>query len=298
MKYAIGIDIGGTKIATGIVNEKGDLIQKETMASDPSSAQSMFMQVQTCVEQLLNHSSIPLADISGIGAGVPGKVDRDQGIAVYQNNLPWEQFPFVARMREVFGEKKVVIDNDVYMAAFAEWKVAGLAPEELFIYMTISTGIATSIIQDGKFIRGAGFAGELGLVPVHYASDEKRMERLEWQASGPSIEKRAREVLQDDTLTTEAVFRKFYDGDKKAAQVIDGAVEALAHGIYMMTSVLDPNKLVFGGSVAAKNPLLLDLVKAKLANYLIAEQRHVLNNMEIGRLGNDQGIIGAGLSVF
>ncbi|MDY0393880.1 ROK family protein [Virgibacillus halophilus] len=251
--------------------------------------------MRACVARLLGHSSIPIDEICGFGAGVPGKVDRKQGIAVYQNNLPWRNFHFKDRMREAFGVDTVVIDNDVYMAAFAEWQASGIDAEDLFVYLTISTGISSAIIQGGEFIRGAGFAGEIGLVPVRTANPEQPAERLEWQASGPAIERRARELLKNERVTTEEVFQMFYDGDKQAAQVMEEALEALAHGIYMMASVLDPNKLVFGGSVAVKNPLLLDLIKAKMKNYLIAEQQHVLGNMEIGRLGNDQGIIGAGL---
>src|SRR5690625_966889 len=113
MRYAIGIDIGGTKIASGIVNQHGDLIQQEIIKSDPSDREKMFSQVITCVERLMNHSSIPLSEIDGIGAGVPGKIDRDNGVALFQNNLPWRDFPFVKRIQKQFKIECVVLDNDV-----------------------------------------------------------------------------------------------------------------------------------------------------------------------------------------
>lgn len=297
MKYAIGIDIGGTTVASGIVNQQGDLIQQEIVDSDPSDRERMFEQVVHCVEKLMDHSSIPLSDISGIGAGVPGKIDIENGIAVFQNNLPWDNFPFVKRIQSHFNIKNITIDNDVYMAAFAEWKAAQLT-DELFVYMTISTGISSSIIHAGEFIRGAGFAGELGLIPVYAPYEERNIERLEKTAAGPALERHAALRMKTDAMTGKELFQAFYSEDPVAVELIDDITSSLVQGIYMINSLLDPHEIVFGGSVATHNPLLLDLIKKKLDNYLIDEQKHILNHMTISQLGNEQGMIGAGLSVF
>lgn len=297
LKYAIGLDIGGTKIASVIVNERGDMIQQEIVKSDPSNREKMFDQVITCLEKLMGHSSIPLQDIYGIGVGVPGKVDINQGIAVYQNNLPWSNFPIVERIKEEFNINKVVIDNDVYMAAFAEWKAAGLT-DELFVYMTISTGISVSIIDGGKFVRGAGFAGELGLIPVYAPYELERCKRLEKTASGPALEKHAQNRFGMETMTTETLFQSFYHEEPIAKAIVDDVVSSLTQGVYMINSLLDPHKIVFGGSVATRNPVLLDLMKEKLEDYLVDEQGHILETMGVSNLGNSQGMIGAGLSVF
>lgn len=296
VRYAIGIDIGGTKIASGIVNENGDLIQQEVVSSDPSDKESMFLQVITCVEQLMNHCSIPVNEIFGIGAGVPGKVDRENGIAVFQNNLPWRNFPFVNRLREALGFDRIVIDNDVYMAAFAEWKNADLSADELFVYITVSTGISSSIIQGGEFLRGAGFAGEIGLIPVPWEKTE--WERLEKAAAGPALAERAHYMYQNDRMTTKDVFTAFYRGDSVAGKLVDDFASSMAHAVYILNSLIDPHKIVFGGSVITHNPILLELIRQKLKPYVIEEQLHILNAMGISQLGSDQGIIGAGLSVF
>lgn len=298
MRYAIGLDIGGTKIAAGIVNENGDLIQKEVMASDPSDRERMFSQVETCIKQLLDHCSIPEVEMIGIGAGVPGKVDRDEGIAVFQNNLPWSQFPLLERIKQAFGTEQIVIDNDVYMAAFAEWKKANLQADDLLAYITISTGISCALIQGGEFIRGAGFAGEIGLVPVEAPGASKKIERLEWTASGPAVEKRAIEVLGRETVTAKEIFSAFHTDDADKKRIIDEMVASMGHGVYMLISLLDPHQIVFGGSVATNNPYLLHLFKQKLADYLIDEQQHILQGMKISNLSGDAGIIGTGLRVF
>lgn len=298
MTYSIGIDIGGTTIASGIVNQSGDLIQQEMVSSDPTDREKMFNQVVTCVKRLLTHSSIPVDQINGVGIGVPGKVDRENGIAVFQNNLPWDNFPIAERIRKQFSIDNVVIDNDVYMAAFAEWSKLGLTDEEVFVYLTISTGISCSVIRGGEFIRGAGFAGELGLVPVVSPNENEPIERLEKVAAGPAIARYAKEKFKDEQITTEQVFKKLAEGDEVADQLIDETVSSLTHGIYMVTSLLDPHKVVLGGSVITHNPVLLTRMKEKLATHVIEEQKHILENIEVSTLGNEQGIIGAGLSVF
>ncbi|CQR47140.1 Beta-glucoside kinase [Paraliobacillus sp. PM-2] len=298
MKYAIGIDIGGTKIASGIVNEKGDLIQSEVVESDPSDREKMFERVISCVNQLMNHCSIPTQEIYGIGVGVPGKVDIENGIAVFQNNLPWTNFPLVDRLREALQIENIVIDNDVYMAAYAEWAEAKVSEEELFAYITISTGISSSFIKGGKFIRGAGFAGELGLVPTYAPGHEKPVERLELVAAGPALQKKARKVFDNEELSPKDVFAKYENGNAVARDLIDDMVSSFAHGIYMINSLLDPHKIVLGGSIATKNPALLGIIKEKLDTHLIDEQKHILDEIHISHLGSDQGIIGAGLRPF
>lgn len=298
MKYAIGIDIGGTKIAAGIVNEKGDLIQKEVVKSDPSDKENMFNQVMACVKLLLNHSSIPLQEIYGVGVGIPGKVDIQKGVAVFQNNLPWRNFPIVERLKQELNISNIVIDNDVYMAAFAEWKHTNLGEKDLLVYCTVSTGIACSTIQGGKFIRGAGFAGELGLVPVYTPRKESHLNRLELIASGPALEKHAIAVYDNDSMSTEDLFSLYTDGDDKAITLLDEFAASLAHGVYMITSLLDPHLIVFGGSVITHNPFVINLVREKLATLIIEEQNHSLLDMTVSNLGNDQGVIGAGLRVM
>jgi len=183
------------------------------------------------------------------------------------------------------------------MAALAEWKEAGLT-DELLVYMTISTGISTSIIQAGEFIRGAGFAGEIGLVPVYAPYEANIWERLEKTASGPAMEQHANQRFETNSMTGETLFHAYYDDDPIAVKLIDDMASSLAQGVYMINSLLDPDKIVFGGSVVTHNPPLIDLLKAKLNYYLIEEQKHILKAMEISELGNEQGMIGAGLSVF
>ncbi|MFP5105313.1 ROK family protein [Neobacillus sp. C211] len=298
MKKAIGIDIGGTKIAAGIIAESGELLYRTEVKSDPSDREKMFEQVVRAVEEVLEKSSFKWSEIDGIGAGVPGKVDRENGVAIFQNNLPWEQFPIVGRLQERFLIEKVTIDNDVYMAAFAEWKFARTKMLETFVYVTISTGISCSINHNGIFIRGGGFAGELGLIPVFSKAAGKKNERLEKVAAGPAIQKLAKKELQVQNLTTKDVFAGYTEGAPEYVPIIEEVTDNLAQGIYAISCLLDPHKIVFGGSVIVNNPFLLEIIKEKLKIYQLPEQQHLLGQMSISTLKQDNGVIGAGMRVF
>lgn len=298
MKKAIGIDVGGTKVAAGIVSETGELLFRSEVKSDPSDKEKMFSRVVDAVEQVMEASSLSMSDFEGIGAGIPGKVDRERGIAVFQNNLPWAQFPIAGRLQKKFGPKRIVIDNDVYTAAFAEWKAAGGSKDETFVYVTISTGISCSIIHKGSFFRGAGFAGEIGLMPVLSETVHNENKRLEKVAAGPAIQRYAETSLKRDGLSTEEVFRGYLEGGQEFQPIIDETANALAQGLYAISCLVDPHKMVFGGSVIVHNPFLLDLVKQKLKDYQIPEQQHLLKHMNISTLRQDNGVVGAGLRVF
>lgn len=291
----MGVDIGGTKIATVTINAQGKIFKRSEVPSDPSDKEKMFAQVVRSIELVLEESGLDIKEIQGIGVGVPGKVDRENGIAIFQNNLPWANFPIAHRLREYFSVENIVVDNDVYMATYAEWKVANMGERETFVYLTVSTGISCSIIHQGSFLSGQGFAGELGLLPVVAPTTKEGVERLEKVAAGPAMQKAAREIFGDATLMTKDLFEKYEAGDEEAKALIDEVVDSLTHGIYSIICLLDPHKIILGGGVMNKNPFLLDLVKESLKNYLIPEQQHALSCLSLSQLKGDSGVVGAGL---
>ncbi|MEG7929937.1 ROK family protein [Bacillus paranthracis] len=295
MKKAVGIDIGGTKIAAGVISETGELLERAEIKSDPSDREKMFGKVVEAMEQVLRKSSISIADIEGIGVGVPGKVDFEKGIAVFQNNLPWRQFPISVRLQEQFGIQRIKIDNDVYMAAYAEWRATHVKEDKTFVYVTISTGISCSIIHRGSFFRGAGFAGELGLIPVLTRGGNERLEKI---AAGPGIQRIAERDLQVGTISTKDVFASYINGVPEYQSIINEVTDYLAQGLYKISCLLDPHRMVFGGSVIVKNPFLLELIKVKLKSFQLPEQQHLLEQMSISTLAQNNGVVGAGLRVF
>lgn len=296
MKQSIGVDIGGTKIAVAIITEDGRIENRHEIPTDTSSKEALFEVVVSTIQVVLDSANLTIADVEGIGVGLPGKVDVANGIAVFQNNIPWANFPIVARLREYFGIEKVRIDNDVKVAAYAEYRLANLNLEDMFGYITISTGIACTNIVNDTILRGSGFSGEVGFLPV---PSHEGMSQLEQVGAGPGIEKYAQVLYQDNTLTTKDVFERYVKGEEHAVTAIDQSIYGVALALFSMICLLDPKMIVLGGSVAIRNPWYIERVKEVLSTMMHAEQLHVLEHFRASTLpSGDNGIIGAGMLVL
>ena len=295
MKQSIGVDIGGTKVAVAIINEKGEIVSRRQAPSEVESADTLFEQVVRLINEELNEHPFSIQEMEGIGIGLPGKVDVENGIAVFQNNIPWPNFPIVKRLQEVYGNIPVKIDNDVKVAAYAEYRLQNLTEKEMFAYVTLSTGIAATNIVHNEILRGAGFSGEIGFIPVHYFGQWMSLEEA---CSGVGIQKKAQELYKDDSVTTKDVFDRWHQGEAIATDIIRQAASGIASSLHAMISLLDPHVIVFGGSVSNYNPDYIELVKEILDTRLHAEQKHVLERLFTSTIKGDNGIIGAGLLVL
>ena len=295
MKQSIGVDIGGTKVAVAIINEKGEIVSRRQAPSEVESAETLFEQVVRLINEELNEHPFSIQEMEGIGIGLPGKVDVENGIAVFQNNIPWPNFPIVKRLQEVYGNIPVKIDNDVKVAAYAEYRLQNLTEKEMFAYVTLSTGIAATNIVHNEILRGAGFSGEIGFIPVHYFGQWMSLEEA---CSGVWIQKKAQELYKDDSVTTKDVFEKWRQGDDVATDIIRQAASGIASSLHAMICLLDPHVIVFGGSVSNYTPDYIELVKEILESRLHAEQKHVVKRMVVSKIKGDNGIIGAGLLVL
>lgn len=295
MKQSIGIDIGGTKVAIAIIDEQGGIHHRYEIKSETSSAETLFQSIVEAVNHVLSNAELTIDDVEGIGIGIPGKVDALNGVAVYQLNIPWTNFPVVERFKEVFNVKKIRIDNDVKVAAYAEYRLANVAQDELFGYVTISTGIAAANILNHEILRGSGFSGEIGFYPVPSSMGLKPLEKV---AAGPAIQEFAQTLYQDTTLTTKDVFDRYLKGESHAIEAVNQSVYAVALGIYSMICLLDPKVIKLGGSVATHNPCYVERIKETLNTLMHDEQKHVLANISASTLTGDSGIVGAGLLVL
>lgn len=307
MTFSLGIDIGGTKIAGALVDNIGEHYFRTELPSTPNDREKMFQQVVSVITSVLDQANCKIEEIKGIGIGVPGKVDQEKGIAVFQNNLPWENFPIVERLRQHFPTN-ICLDNDVYMAAYGEWYQLGKIQRETFVYLTISTGISCCTIQNGEFIRGAGFAGEMGLSIVTDTALESKYKNkgcLEAVAAGPAIQRMANDKMKQkvglngtnltQSYTTKEIIELYRKHDPLAVEVMNDVFKHLATGLYTITCLLDPHKLVLGGGVINNNPDLLGFIKRDLEKVLTPEQIGMLDRIYPSSLKENAGLIGAGL---
>lgn len=295
MKVAVGLDIGGTKVAVALINPEGKIISRRQTPSRVESAEALYQCVVDLINEELAANQLTIEDTYGIGVGLPGKVDVDNGVAVFQNNIPWAHFPVVKRLKETYGDIPVKIDNDVKVAAYAEYRLLHPTPKDLFAYVTLSTGIAATNIVDNTILRGEGFSGEIGFVPVPYFGE---LVPLEKACAGGGIERKVRELYQDDTLTTKDVFDKWHQQEEKATQIIEETANGIAAALHFMVCLLDPKAIVFGGSVSNYNPDFIELVRDTLATQLHEEQKHVLEYITTSEIKGDNGIIGAAMLVM
>lgn len=297
MKYAIGLDIGGTKIAAGLVDDTGRILIQEKMPSITKDSESMFNQVCKVVDSVISQFEGRGKEIIGIGVGLPGKVDRKNGIAVFQNNLPLKNYPLKEKLMHRYPGFSVCLDNDVAVAAYGEYFLNTIENDKLFTYITLSTGVASASILNNELIKGHGFSGELGLIPVNSALDNNQIRTLEECTSGKAIERYGREHFNNPALSSKDVFDKFYEGDKTAEKIINQVAKSLAFGFVSIISLLDPDKIIVGGSVATNHPTLIKLVKLELRELLIEAQQDAVQRIYVSK-ESEAPVIGSASRVF
>lgn len=292
---SIAVDIGGTKVAVGVVNENSEVLWEEKAPSDPQDAEKMFGIVADLIHRAIDENQLTGDDLR-IGCGVPGLVDRKNGIAVFQNNLNWSNFPIKERLQSAFPEvKTIAIDNDVYQAAFAEWHPANLGEEDVLVFLTASTGISAAILKGGEFIRGCGFAGEVGMLPVKKVGED--WVRVEQALGGNNLSQTVSQAWQE-TVTTKEIFERYYQNDEAAVAVVNEWLDTFAMTIYQLICIFDPQKLVLGGSVIKLNEKLLPELLKRVEALMLDIQKEALQRIAVTEFDNNAGLIGAGMSAF
>ncbi|MEI3607247.1 ROK family protein [Pseudogracilibacillus sp. SE30717A] len=252
MEYTLAVDIGGTKIAAGVMDQKKSWVTTLQLQSDKSSATSMYESVLQCMNDVINKAGIRKEQINHIGITIPGQLDIETGLAIYQNNLPWRNFPLGELLRAKFSQSNIIFEHDVVAAAQGEWTVRNLT-NELFVYVTISTGISASIIYQGIPLRGKGFAGEIGFFQMDKGKE------LEKSASGSAMEKELK--LIEQSLSLPYAFKEWNKGNEQLNSFFNDKAGQIARAIYNITATLDPHKIVLGGGVINHQNHFFELIK-------------------------------------
>ncbi|ATP41664.1 glucokinase [Solibacillus sp. R5-41] len=258
MSYTLVADVGGTKLATAIFSPDQQLLSKQEVPSDTSSREALFQSLVKSFEQICTEKAISFDEISKVCIGLPGIVDIEKGIAVYQNNIPWANFPICNRLAEVFVKADIKMDNDVYMATWGEYCVRSFSKETM-VYVTMSTGISCCTIVNGEFLRGTGLAGEIGF---NIIGDEGRT--LEQTVAGPAIEKMGRDLLANPEITLKEMMELYYQGNAVVGSVLEPLIQAMVKQLQQMILLLDPHCIVLGGGFFNYHPKVIDQLKILL----------------------------------
>ncbi len=313
--YRIGIDLGGTNIAAGIVNEKFEIVAQDstpTLPSRPSVA--IVDDIAMLCKKLCERMGLTVDDIDSLGIASPGIVDDDIGHVVYTNNINLKNFPILPLLRERFPVKEMHIENDANAAAWGE-AIAGAAKgSKSSVMITLGTGVGGGIITDGKVFKGFNSAaGELGHVVIQVDGRQCSCGRKgcwETYSSATGLIKTTKEKIEEceaqgrKTVMTDLVAQKgkingrtAFDGmrmgDAAAKEVVDEYVKYLASGLASMINIFQPEVISLGGGISNEGQALIDLVEPLVRSQQYGTNQVPLTDIRTAQLRNDAGIIGA-----
>lgn len=301
MKTALGIDIGGTKIAYGLVDETGGVLKSGRIATQVGSPPEQTMnRLLAGIDNLLRETGIGWGLLTGVGIGAPGPLNPQEGRLINPGNLRgWERYNVVARLKQHY-KGPVRMENDANCAALGEKCFGAAKPYDTFAYMTISTGIGGGLFVDGKLLSGrTGNAGEIGHLAIDPNGGECYCGQkgcLEYLASGTGIARRGTEVF-GRPMRAEDVAAAYFAGDERAVRVMNDTFRYIGIGCVTLVNLFEPEAIVIGGGVSAIGEPLLRAV----AGYVRQNSFHrEAGNIPIlrAKLTRDAGVAGAAALVF
>lgn len=289
--YACGIDIGGTKIAGGLVSERGEVVQRLELPTTASDVGSIVAAVIDLVEQLGSEGVI-----STVGVGAAALINRHRDRVFFAPNVAWSDFPLKAVLEEKLG-RLVHLDNDANAAGWAEFQFGAARGASSMLMLTMGTGVGGAIIDDGRLLAGGfGSAGELGHIVIEPGGRLCGCGNhgcLEQYASGTALMREARERLENPGLSPEALAGLLAQGHEDALGALTVVSDAMGRGITSLVAVTDPDIVVIGGGLAAAGSLLTDLIEKSFATHYGPHARRPVPKIVAASLGNTAGVVGA-----
>ena len=296
---AIGLDIGGTKIAAGVVLwPSGEILNRTIIPTDPNrGGTAVLSDTFDLAKRLRDWARQSEIELAGIGAGVAELVDC-HGNVTSSCTIKWSGVPVREKLSEVMPAE---VESDVRTAALAEAVFGAGRGHRLFAYITVGTGISYCLMQDGQPLKGANgnaitlSSSPLSTVCTHCGAQLKPV--LEEFASGPALAKRFAQVRKSPISAAEEVFRAASDGDRDAIEILISAGQALGVSAAFLVNVLDPELIVVGGGLGMAGGFYWDAFQRSCRDHIFADNSRDLP-IVTAKLGTDAGLVGAGAIVF
>ena len=291
----IGVDVGGTKIAAGVVDREGRIGPRLERPTPTASQEDVLAALDELVEELRGDGVV------AIGFGLPSTIDQQSGRAISSVHIPLADLDFRDRMRERFS-LPVGIDNDANAATLAEWQIGAGRGTRYMVMLTLGTGVGGGLVLDGKMYRGAvGAAAELGHMVLMYGGEPcggtcEGHGHFEQFASGRAADRAAREIL-GETASARELVTAAREGNVSALEAMHEIGRRLGAGIGTLVNVFDPELVVLGGGFSSALDLLLDSAREVVAHEALPPGRTSARIVP-AELGGDAGLIGAGLVGF
>ncbi len=316
--YYVGVDLGGTNIAVGIVDENYTMIVKDkTPTKAERGADEIVRDMATLTATLVERAGLTFDDIAAMGVAAPGAVDNAAGVVKCCNNVDMFQYPIAEKLRALIPVKRVCLANDADAAAWAEAKIgAGKGCDDL-IMITLGTGVGGGIVMNDKIYAGYNnMGGEIGHMTLSYNGRPCSCGRkgcFEAYCSATALINMTKEKLDECAATGRATVmremaekkgkvsgRTAFDamraGDAAAREVVDAYISYLAAGITSLINIFQPRVLCIGGGICGEGEALLAPLREIVEREQYGTHAHEdKTELKIAELGNDAGIIGAAL---
>lgn len=302
-KYVVGVDLGGTKIYTALVNLEGNIIKEkavETLAFEGENA--VMGRIIDTINYVIDGSEKNL--IKSIGIGSPGPLDVKNGVIIENSNLPFKNFEIVKTIRETY-DLPTYLDNDANVATLGEFMFGAGKGTENMVFITASTGIGGGAVINGKLFRGTtGNALEIGHTIV--ANEGPRcgcgnIGCAEALGSGTAIGKRAKEAVATnvetslknyENVTSKEVFKEAANGDRVAKNILETSLNYLGIAVANTITNFDPEKVVIGGGVINGGSIVLDTIRRVVGERAL---KTFVDSCTVEKavLGGKAGVLGA-----
>ncbi len=308
--YRIGIDLGGTNIVAGVVNEHYKLIATARCKTNaPRPADDIIADMARVSREAVNAAGLTMDDVDGVGVGCPGACNLDTGIVERAENIGFINEPLQEKLQKLLG-KPVHIENDANAAAYGEMLAGAAKGTRHAMCITLGTGVGGGAIVDGHIIAGHNFAGgELGHTVI-VADGELcscgRRGCWEAYASATGLIRQTKAAMQEnkdsamwqlsaggERVNGRTAFDAMRAGDEAGKRVVDQYIRYLACGLTNMVNIFQPEVLCIGGGVSHEGETLLAPVRELVAKEQFAQTTASKTRIVAAELGNDAGIIGA-----
>ena len=312
MKHYLGIDIGGTNISAGVVDESYAMLSKEkvkTLNERPYS--DVLSDIIKAANAAVHAAGITFDEVECVGVGCPGTCNRETGCVEYANNLHWENVPLAADLEKALG-KRTYFDNDANVAAYGEYLAGAAKGAKNAVVITLGTGVGAGIIINGEIYSGSNFAGaEIGHTVIVFDgaqcscgrkgcfeaySSATGLIRMTKEAAVRNPSSLIKELAEaDGKYSARTAFNAAKLHDETGIEVVDSYIKHLACGIANTINVFQPDILCIGGGVCNEGDNLLLPLKKLVAENIYSKNSTKNTEIVICSLGNNAGIIGAAM---
>ncbi|MBQ7363967.1 MAG: ROK family protein [Clostridia bacterium] len=309
--YYLGIDLGGTNIAAGIVDENYNILKKgsvPTLASRPID--EVMTDMANLCKNLLAEMNLTVDDVEYAGIASPGTCNSETGVVEFSNNIVMYNYPIADVLKAKLGVKKVYIDNDANAAALAEALAGAAKGASSAIMITLGTGVGGGIVVDGKIYSGFNHAGaELGHIVIEKGGRQCTCGRrgcFETYSSATGLINMTKEKMEKNPdslmwklseaagkVSGKTAFQAKRQGDAAGAEVVDEYIEYLALGLTNIVNIFQPEVLCIGGGICNEGEYLMAPIREIVAKENFAHNSPNQTVIKRAALGNDAGILGA-----